>query len=90
MSDDVATREPEPTAAASTAVVAEIAERRLARAGGCASPSSRRWCWAIVFVVLYTITAWQDDSLLRVAGVRSILLLAAPLAVFAAARRCAC
>ena len=33
-----------------------------------------------VFAVLYAVTAWQDDSLFRVAGVRSILLLACPLA----------
>ena len=39
-----------------------------------------------VFVVLYAVTAWQDDSLLRVAGVRSILLLACPLAIFAASQ----
>ena len=39
-----------------------------------------------VFVVLYAITAWQDDSLLRVAGIRSILLLACPLAIFAASQ----
>lgn len=39
-----------------------------------------------VFVLLYLITATQDHSLLSVAGVRSILLLACPLAIFAAAQ----
>ena len=39
-----------------------------------------------VFAVLYAVTAWQDDSLLRAAGVRSILLLACPLAIFAASQ----
>ena len=36
--------------------------------------------------MLYAITAWQDDSLLTVRGVRSILLLACPLAIFAASQ----
>ena len=39
-----------------------------------------------VFVLLYLITATQDHSLLSVAGIRSILLLACPLAIFAAAQ----
>ena len=39
-----------------------------------------------VFAVLYAVTAWQDDSLLTTAGVRSILLLACPLAIFAASQ----
>ncbi len=86
MSDDVATREPEPTAAESTAVVAEIA-REAARPGWRVRLAEQpTLVLAIVFVVLYAVTAWQDDSLLRVAGVRSILLLAAPLAVFAASQ----
>ena len=37
-----------------------------------------------VVIVLYAVTAWQDDSLLRAPGIRSILLLACPLAIFAA------
>ena len=39
-----------------------------------------------VLAVLYAVTAWQDDSLLTTAGVRSILLLACPLAIFAASQ----
>ncbi len=39
-----------------------------------------------VLVVLYVVTASQDDSLYTSAGVRSVLLLACPLAVFAAAQ----
>lgn len=39
-----------------------------------------------VTVVLYAVTAWRDDSLLTANGVRSILLLAAPLAIFAASQ----
>lgn len=39
-----------------------------------------------VFVLLYLITATQDHSLLSMSGMRSILLLACPLAIFAAAQ----
>ena len=39
-----------------------------------------------VLVVLYVITGLQDDSLFTVRGVRSILLLACPLAIFAASQ----
>lgn len=39
-----------------------------------------------VAVALYAVTAWQDSSLLTTNGIRSILLLSAPLAVFAAAQ----
>ena len=39
-----------------------------------------------VFVVLYAVTVWKDDSLLTTAGIRSILLLACPLAIFAASQ----
>ena len=46
----------------------------------------RRSC-CCVFVVLYARhRVWQDDSLLTIAGVRSILLLACPLAIFAASQ----
>lgn len=41
---------------------------------------------SVVVVALYAITAWQDDSLLTSRGLRSILLLSAPLAVFAASQ----
>ena len=76
-----------PTAAESTRGRGDDRRaRRPGRAGGCASPSSRRSCWPACFAVLYAITAWQDDSLLTRAGVRSILLLACPLAIFAASQ----
>lgn len=39
-----------------------------------------------VFLVLYVFTGLQEDSLFSVAGVRSILLLACPLAIFAASQ----
>jgi ribose transport system permease protein len=39
-----------------------------------------------VVVVLYAITAWKDDSLLTAGGIRSILLLSCPLAIFAASQ----
>jgi len=39
-----------------------------------------------VFAVLYGVTVWKDDSLLTTGGIRSILLLACPLAVFAASQ----
>lgn len=41
---------------------------------------------AAVTAVLYVVTAWRDDSLLTLNGLRSILLLACPLAVFAASQ----
>jgi ribose transport system permease protein len=84
MSDEVVTQE--PTAAESTAVVAEIA-REAARPGWRVRLAERpTLVLAIVFVVLYAVTVWQDDSLLRTPGIRSILLLACPLAVFAASQ----
>jgi len=74
----------EPSAAESTAVVAEIA-REAARPGWRVRLAEQpTLVLAGVFAVLYAITAWQDDSLLTAAGVRSILLLSCPLAVFAA------
>ena len=76
----------EPTAAESAAVVAEIA-REAARPGWRERLAERpTLVLAVVFAVLYAVTAWQDDSLLTMAGVRSILLLSCPLAVFAASQ----
>jgi ribose transport system permease protein len=73
-----------PTAAESAAVVAEIA-REAARPGWRERVVERPiLVLAAVFVVLYLVTAWKDDSLLTAAGVRSILLLSCPLAIFAA------
>jgi ribose transport system permease protein len=85
VSDDLATREEEvPTAAESTAVVAAIASEAARPGWRVRLAEQPTIVLAGVFVVLYAITAWQDDSLLREAGVRSILLLACPLAIFAA------
>ena len=39
-----------------------------------------------VFAVLYAVTVWKDDSLLTTGGIRSILLLACPLAIFGASQ----
>ena len=39
-----------------------------------------------VVIVLYAVTAWKDDSLLTQPGIRSILLLSCPLAIFAASQ----
>ena len=39
-----------------------------------------------VLAVLYIVTAMKDDSLLTASGVRSVLLLACPLAIFAASQ----
>ena len=36
--------------------------------------------------MLYAVTAWKDDSLLTQPGIRSILLLSCPLAIFAASQ----
>jgi ribose transport system permease protein len=75
-----------PTAAESTAVVAEIA-REAARPGLRERLAERPIVvLAGVFVVLYLITAWKDDSLFTAPGVRSILLLSCPLAIFAASQ----
>lgn len=41
---------------------------------------------AAVFVALYSITAVQDPTMLSLGGIRSTLLLAAPLGIFAAAQ----
>jgi ribose transport system permease protein len=84
MTDDLAAREEVPTAADSTAVVAAIASEAARPGWRVRLAEQPTLVLAGVFVVLYAITAWQDDSLLREAGVRSILLLACPLAVFAA------
>jgi ribose transport system permease protein len=39
-----------------------------------------------VVMLLYAVTAWKDDSLLTAPGIRSILLLSCPLAIFAASQ----
>jgi ribose transport system permease protein len=83
---DLVEQEAPPTAEESTQVVAAIAEQA-ARPGWRTRLAERpTLVLAGVLAVLYAITAWKDDSLLTEGGVRSILLLACPLAVFAAAQ----
>jgi ribose transport system permease protein len=84
VSDDLVTRDEVPTAAESTAVVAAIASEAARPGWRVRLAEQPTLVLAGVFIVLYAITAWQDDSLLREAGIRSILLLACPLAIFAA------
>ena len=72
--------------AESTAVVAAIASEAARPGWRVRLAEQPTLVLAGVFAVLYAITAWQDDSLLRVAGIRSILLLACPLAIFAASQ----
>lgn len=73
-----------PTAAESTAVVAELASKSARPGWRVRLAEQPTLVLVVVFAILYAVTAWQDDSLLTTGGVRSILLLACPLAVFAA------
>ena len=75
-----------PTEAESTAVVASIAQEAARPGWRTRLAEQPTLVLAIVFAILYAITVWQDDSLLTAAGVRSILLLACPLAIFAASQ----
>ena len=90
MSDDVVVvagrREDRPTAAESTAVVGD--DRRAGARPGWRTRLVEQPTLVLVgvFAVLYAVTAWKDDSLLTSGGIRSILLLACPLAVFAASQ----
>lgn len=64
-----------------------VAAQRVARPGWRTRLAEQpTFVLAGVLVVLYAITAWKDDSLTTAAGVRSILLLACPLAIFAASQ----
>jgi ribose transport system permease protein len=96
VSDDVAVKRPGegspeevehvPTAEESTAVVEEIVEQA-ARPGWRTRIVEQPTLVLVgVFAVLYAVTVWQDDSLLETGGIRSILLLACPLAIFAASQ----
>jgi ribose transport system permease protein len=96
VSDDVAVKRPGegspeevehvPTAEESTAVVEEIVEHA-ARPGWRTRIVEQPTLVLVgVFAVLYAVTVWQDDSLLETGGIRSILLLACPLAIFAASQ----
>jgi ribose transport system permease protein len=75
-----------PSAAESTQVVAAIVEQSARPGWRTRLAENPTLVLCGVVVVLYAITAWQDDSLLTVRGVRSILLLACPLAIFAASQ----
>ncbi|MET0577725.1 MAG: ABC transporter permease, partial [Ilumatobacteraceae bacterium] len=68
----------------STAIVAEIASEAARPGWRVRLAEQPTLVLAGVLAVLYAVTAWQDHSLLTTAGVRSILLLACPLAIFAA------
>ena len=75
-----------PSAAESTEVVAAIVEHT-ARPGWRARIVERpALALCGVVIVLYAVTAWKDDSLLTAPGVRSVLLLSCPLAIFAASQ----
>lgn len=70
----------------STQVVAEIVRETVRPGWRTRLAEQPALVLAGVLVVLYAVTVWKDDSLLTVNGVRSILLLACPLAVFAASQ----
>ena len=88
MSDDTQAplAEPPPTAVESTQVVAAIVEQAARPGWRTRLAEQPTLVLAGVFVVLYAITVWKDDSLLTASGVRSVLLLACPLAIFAASQ----
>jgi ribose transport system permease protein len=75
-----------PSTAESTQVVAAIVEQTARPGWRTRLVESPTLVLCGVVIVLYLVTAWQDDSLYTVRGVRSILLLACPLAVFAASQ----
>jgi ribose transport system permease protein len=75
-----------PSAAESTQVVAAIVEQSARPGWRTRIVENPTLVLCGVVIVLYAITAWQDDSLLTLRGVRSILLLACPLAIFAASQ----
>jgi ribose transport system permease protein len=75
-----------PSTEESTQVVAAIVEQTVRPGWRTRLVENPTLVLCGVVVVLYAITAWQDDSLLTIRGVRSILLLACPLAIFAASQ----
>jgi len=75
-----------PSTAESTQVVAAIVEQTARPGWRTRLVENPTLVLCGVVIVLYLVTAWQDDSLYTVRGVRSILLLACPLAVFAASQ----
>jgi ribose transport system permease protein len=75
-----------PSVTESTEVVAAIVAQT-ARPGWRTRVAERpELALCVVVVALYAVTAWQDDSLLTAPGIRSILLLSCPLAIFAASQ----
>lgn len=88
MSDDTQAplAEPPPTAVESTQVVAAIVDQAARPGWRTRLAEQPTLVLAGVFAVLYAITVWKDDSLLTASGVRSVLLLACPLAIFAASQ----
>jgi ribose transport system permease protein len=75
-----------PSTAESTEVVAAIVEQTARPGWRTRLAENPTLVLCGVVIVLYLVTAWQDDSLFTVRGVRSILLLACPLAIFAASQ----
>ena len=75
-----------PSAAESTQVVAAIVEQSARPGWRTRLAENPTIVLCGVVIVLYAVTAWKDDSLLTQPGVRSILLLSCPLAIFAASQ----
>ena len=75
-----------PSAAESTQVVAAIVEQSARPGLRTRLAENPTLVLCVVVLVLYAVTAWKDDSLLTQPGIRSILLLACPLAIFAASQ----
>jgi ribose transport system permease protein len=75
-----------PSVAESTQVVAAIVEQSVRPGWRTRLVENPTIVLCGVVIVLYAITAWKDDSLLTQPGIRSILLLSCPLAIFAASQ----
>ncbi len=75
-----------PSAAESTQVVAAIVEQSARPDWRTRIIENPTLVLCGVVLVLYAVTAWKDDSLLTAPGIRSILLLSCPLAIFAASQ----
>ena len=75
-----------PSTAESTQIVAAIVEQTARPGWRTRLIENPTLVLCGVVIILYLVTAWQDESLFTVRGVRSILLLACPLAIFAASQ----
>ena len=75
-----------PSVAESTQVVAAIVEQSVRPGWRTRLVENPTIVLCGVVIVLYAVTAWKDDSLLTQPGIRSILLLSCPLAIFAASQ----